>query len=113
MRCSCRFCLGEEGEETVLEWWNCLIRVQSWGDRSKVIYRATRQHALSLASFVALYKTLVLVQRKLNHGKEARSHTFLAGLLGGYIVFGDRNAVNEQVRRQSGLIAGLLMFCSR
>jgi len=76
----------------------------SWRDRSKVIYRATRQHALNLATFVTLYKTLVILQQKVNRGKEARSHAFLAGLLGGYIVFGDRNAVNEQI---------VLYVCSR
>jgi len=76
----------------------------SWVDRSKVIYKATRHHALNLASFVTLYKTLLLVQRKFNRGKEATSHTFLAGLLGGYIVFGDRNAINEQI---------VLYVCSR
>jgi len=76
----------------------------SWSDRSKVIYKATRQHALNLASFVTLYKSLLLMQRKLNRGKEASYHTFLAGLLGGYIVFGDRNAINEQI---------VLYVCSR
>jgi len=76
----------------------------SWNGRSKVIYRATRQHAFNLASFVTLYKTLLLIQRKLNHNKEDSRHSFLAGLLGGYIVFGDRNAVNEQI---------VLYICSR
>lgn len=53
---------------------------------------------MNLAKFVTLYKTLLLVQKKMNGGK-ARSHdTFFAGLLGGYVVFGDRTAINEQVR---------------
>jgi peroxisomal membrane protein 4 len=34
----------------------------------------------------------------MNSGKERSIDTFIAGLVGGYIVFGDRNAVNEQVR---------------
>jgi len=76
----------------------------SWPERSKAIYRATRQHALNLASFVTIYKTLLLIQRRLSRGKENGSHAFLAGLLGGYIVFGDRNAVNEQI---------VLYVCSR
>lgn len=91
MRSSCRFCSGKGGA--------C-----SWAERSKAIYRATRQHALNLASFVTIYKTLLLCQRKFNRGKESRSHTFLAGLLSGYIVFGDRNAINEQI---------VLYVCSR
>jgi len=38
-----------------------------------------------------------LIQKKANNGKPGNSDTFIAGLLGGYIVFGQRNAVNEQV----------------
>ncbi|KAG6902792.1 hypothetical protein C0995_011279 [Termitomyces sp. Mi166 len=68
-----------------------------WRTRLWNIYRATRQHAFNLAKFVTLYKTFLLVQRKANGGKERSSDTFMAGLLGGYIVFGDRNAVNEQI----------------
>lgn len=70
----------------------------SWQTRLKTIYRATRQHALNLAKFVTLYKTLLLVQKKVNGGKERSSDSFIAGLIGGYVVFGERNAVNEQVR---------------
>ena len=63
-----------------------------------MIYRATRQHAFNLAKFVSIYKTILLIQKKLNNGKERNADTFIAGLIGGYFVFGDRNAVNEQVR---------------
>ena len=70
----------------------------SWQTRLKTIYRATRQHAFNLAKFVSLYKTLLLVQKKVNGGKERSFDTFIAGLIGGYVVFGERNAVNEQVR---------------
>jgi len=51
--------------------------------------------------YVALYKTLLLVQKKVNGGKERSFDTFFAGLVGGYIVFGERSAVNEQVRPHS------------
>lgn len=40
----------------------------------------------------------MLLQKKANGGKERKYDTFIAGLLGGYIVFGERNAINEQVR---------------
>jgi hypothetical protein len=73
--------------------------VSSWRSRLRVIYRATRQHALNLAKFVSIYKTLLLLQKKINGGKERNIDTFVAGLIGGYIVFGDRNAVNEQVHQ--------------
>lgn len=48
--------------------------------------------------YVALYKTLLLIQKKANGGKERNFDTFFAGLVGGYLVFGERNAINEQVR---------------
>ncbi|KAI0359146.1 peroxisomal membrane protein 4 [Trametes cingulata] len=75
-----------------------------WQTRLRTIYRATKQHALNLAKFVSLYKTLLLVQKKINGGKERSFDTFIAGLIGGYVVFGDRNAVNEQI---------VLYVCSR
>ena len=57
---------------------------------------------MNLAKFVAIYKSLLLLQRQLNGGKGQRPHdTFFAGLLGGYVVFGERNAINEQVRTAS------------
>ncbi|GLB36410.1 putative tim17/Tim22/Tim23/Pmp24 family protein [Lyophyllum shimeji] len=68
-----------------------------WMTRLRVIYRATKQHALNLAKFVTLYKTFLLIQKKANGGKERSIDTFIAGVLGGYLVFGDRNAVNEQI----------------
>ncbi|PPQ97167.1 hypothetical protein CVT26_000430 [Gymnopilus dilepis] len=68
-----------------------------WQTRARMIYRATRQHAFNLAKFVSIYKTILLIQKKLNNGKERNADTFIAGLIGGYFVFGDRNAVNEQI----------------
>jgi len=68
-----------------------------WKSRLGVIYRATRQHATNLAKFVSLYKTFLLIQKKANGGKERSADTFIAGLLGGYLVFSDRTAVNEQI----------------
>jgi len=69
----------------------------NWNARARAIYRSTKQHAFNLAKFVSIYKTLLLLQKKLNNGKERNIDTFVAGLIGGYIVFGDRNAVNEQI----------------
>lgn len=63
----------------------------------RVIYRATKQHAFNLAKFVTLYKSFLLVQKKVNGGKARSADTFIAGLLGGYLVFGERTAINEQV----------------
>ena len=74
---------------------------KSWLERLKVILRASKQHATNLAKFVAIYKSLLLLQRKLNAGKGRPHDSFFAGLLGGYLVFGERNAINEQVRTRS------------
>lgn len=60
------------------------------------VLRATKTHALNLAKFVTIYKMLVLLQKKANGGKEKSADTFIAGLIGGYTVFGDRTAINEQ-----------------
>ena len=58
----------------------------------------TIQHAVGLAKFVSLYKLLLIIQRRINGGKHRSTDTFIAGLLGGYAVFGDRTPINEQVR---------------
>ncbi|KAF8624820.1 hypothetical protein AX15_005707 [Amanita polypyramis BW_CC] len=68
-----------------------------WKQRALAIYKTTRQHALNLAKFVSFYKAFLLIQKKVNGGKERTADTFIAGLLGGYLVFGERNAVNEQI----------------
>jgi peroxisomal membrane protein 4 len=72
--------------------------MNSWKSRAKTILRATKTHALNLAKFVSIYKALLLVQKKVNNGKERSLDTFVAGLVGGYYVFGERTAINEQVR---------------
>ena len=65
--------------------------------RLKYVYKATKQHSLNLAKFVAIYKTALLLQKTLAGGKQRGFDTFFAGLIGGWCVFGERNAVNEQV----------------
>jgi peroxisomal membrane protein 4 len=37
------------------------------------------------------------IQRKLNGGQKAEYHPFIAGLVGGYYVFGENNNINMQV----------------
>lgn len=43
----------------------------------------------------------MLVQKKLNGGKEASIHPFLAGIVGGYYIFGENNNINQQVRTRT------------
>ena len=78
----------------------------SWQSRLQFIYQSTKQHALNLAKFVTIYKILLLIQRKSNGGKERKLDTFVAGLLGGYFTFGDRNPVNEQVGYEDSVREG-------
>lgn len=40
----------------------------------------------------------MVIQKRANGGKERRYDPFIAGVVGGYAVFGERNAINEQVR---------------
>ncbi|KAG8900758.1 hypothetical protein FRB99_005772 [Tulasnella sp. 403] len=76
----------------------------SWKNRARSILRATKTHAMNLAKFVTIYKSLCLLQRRMNGGKERKADTFIAGLVGGYVVFGERTAINEQI---------VLYICSR
>ncbi|KAK1924013.1 Tim17/Tim22/Tim23/Pmp24 family-domain-containing protein [Papiliotrema laurentii] len=61
------------------------------------VFSATRTHALNLAKFVTLYKVLLLVQRRMNGGKERDLDSLIAGGLGGWWCFGQRTPINEQI----------------
>ena len=80
-----------------LYWSLTHLSLSSWPSRLRNIVRATKQHALNLAKFVSIYKALLVIQKRVNGGVQRAADTFIAGLIGGYFVFGDRNAVNEQV----------------
>jgi hypothetical protein len=59
----------------------------------KGIFLATRTHAFNLAKFVTIYKVFLLLQKKMNGGKERDLDSLIAGGLGGWWVFGERTAV--------------------
>ncbi|KAJ2807181.1 hypothetical protein H4R20_001386 [Coemansia guatemalensis] len=70
------------------------------GPRAKVnaILNATKAHARGLAFFVTTYKSMMLLQRYLSaSGKNTDLHTFIAGFVGGYFVFGEKTSVNQQI----------------
>ena len=67
-------------------------------DKLRFIVKATYQHARNLATFVPLYKALLLLLRRLNGGQENSGHAFVAGVIGGYLVFGENNNINQQAR---------------
>ena len=71
-------------------------------EKLNFIFRATKQHALNLGTFTPLYKFLTIVLRRLyeatgGKGAVPQWHSLVAGLIGGYYVFGERTPVNEQI----------------
>lgn len=77
-----------------------LFRSGTIREKLKLIFKATRQHAMNLAKFALLYKTGMLALKSVNGGKEESVHTFLAGLFGGYWVFGHGKGANSSVNQQ-------------
>lgn len=69
-------------------------------EKLKLIFKATRQHATNLAKFALLYKSSLLALKSLKGGKEASVDTFLAGLFGGYWVFGHGRSASSSVNQQ-------------
>jgi peroxisomal membrane protein 4 len=67
------------------------------GSKIKGIFTATRTHATNLAKFVTIYKLFLLLQKKMNGGKERDLDSLIAGGLGGWWVFGERTAVCWQL----------------
>jgi len=78
-----------------------LFRNGTFQEKCKAVFKATRQHASNLARFALLYKGSMLALRQTTGGKELSHHSFLAGLFGGYWVFGHGkgayNSVNQQI----------------
>ncbi|KAF1989609.1 putative peroxisomal membrane protein [Aulographum hederae CBS 113979] len=76
-----------------------LFRSGTFRQKITLVYKATRQHALNLGRFALIYKgTMLLLRRTSPGGKENTFDSFLAGLAGGYYVFGRRqNSVNQQI----------------
>lgn len=74
-------------------------------EKAALIFRATRTHARNLAKFATIYKLTCMVLKNFgaSPGKEGPYDSFVAGLLGGYLVFGQRtrtgriSSVNQQI----------------
>ena len=60
------------------------------------ILRATFQHARNLAMLTTIYKSILLILRKLQ-GHSIPIHNFIGAFVAGYFVFGENNKVNMQV----------------
>lgn len=84
-----------------------LLHHHSVREKLWLIFRATRTHARNLAKFATIYKLTCVLLRHYGPGepgKEGPYDTLVAGLLGGYFVFGGRSrtsgkisSVNQQI----------------
>ncbi|KAG9522637.1 peroxisomal membrane protein 4, partial [Aureobasidium melanogenum] len=76
-----------------------LFRSGPLPQKISAILKATRQHARNLATFAFIYKAFMLLQKSIRPAhKELKSDSFVAGLVGGWYVFGrSKNSVNQQI----------------
>ncbi|KAL6886529.1 Tim17/Tim22/Tim23/Pmp24 family domain-containing protein [Trichoderma longibrachiatum] len=83
-----------------------LFRSGTFREKASLVFRATKKHAMNLARFASIYKITMLALKRYGAtpGKEGPFDSFFAGLLGGYIVFGQRSkrhgkisSVNQQI----------------
>ncbi|KAK2758616.1 hypothetical protein FQN54_003306 [Arachnomyces sp. PD_36] len=78
-----------------------LFRSGTFREKAALVLKATRQHARNLATFSVIYKSTMLALQRLAPGgtrKEGQYDSFVAGLLGGYVVFGrSQSSVTQQI----------------
>ena len=84
-----------------------LFRSGTVREKLRIVLKSTRQHARNLATFAVIYKSIMLVLKQSPDpispasvvGKEGSYDAFLAGLIGGYAVFGrgHQSSVNQQI----------------
>lgn len=85
--------------------------LHSLKDKLRAILKATYTHSRNLACFVFTYKGLQALQQRMQ-GKSLQSHSFLAACVGGWLVFGDNNNINSQVRSACGPKNSLSVYWS-
>ncbi len=74
-----------------------LFRQGTLLEKIKGILTATATHAKNLAHFVVIYKSVLYLFKQFV--REIRQyHTIVAAFIGGYVVFGKQNSINEQVK---------------
>ena len=69
----------------------------SWAIRLRSVLQQTWTHATGLTKYVIVYKTLVVLLKKMNGGRNQRFDTFFSGLIAGYFTLGERTTINEHV----------------
>ncbi|KAK2173023.1 hypothetical protein NP493_910g00026 [Ridgeia piscesae] len=62
----------------------------------RLILQATYTHSKNLASFVLTYKALLLLLRQVETSQKTY-HSFIAAFIGGYVIWGKFNKINEQI----------------
>lgn len=74
-----------------------LFRNGTVREKLSTIFKATKLHARNLAVFALIYKSTLLALKSIQ-GKEKSADPFLAGLLGGWYVFGRyKSSVSQQI----------------
>jgi len=85
--------LHTQGKHLLL---HCACNLTRLRSQAEAVMDATYTHSRNLASFVVTYKALVLVMREID-GKVRQHHAFIAAFIGGFLIFGRYNKINEQV----------------
>ena len=73
-----------------------LFRSGTFKDKMKWILKATYTHSKNLAMFVFIYKSLLATMKNVD-GEKSKVHPFVSAFIGGYLVFGTHDKINEQV----------------
>ncbi|KZZ91892.1 Peroxisomal membrane protein 4 [Ascosphaera apis ARSEF 7405] len=78
-----------------------IFRSGTFREKASLVLKATKTHARNLATFATIYKMTLIALKHLSPAsqkKEGSFDTFIAGLLGGYVVFGrNRTSVAQQI----------------
>jgi len=69
-------------------------------DKLRTIIDSTMTHSKNLGTFVFVYKSMMMFQKRFlqaDKKKEHSIHSFVAGLIGGYFVWGNYSNINYQI----------------
>lgn len=66
--------------------------------RAQYVVQSSRKHALHLALAAALYRLGLVLLRRARHRPSRRIDPMISGLVAGWVAFGQRDFINEQVR---------------
>ncbi|KAL2888619.1 peroxisomal membrane protein 24 [Ceratocystis lukuohia] len=90
-----------------------LFMALSFREKAKLVFQATKTHARNLATFASIYQACMVFLRRFGPtpGKEGPYDAFLAGLVGGYVVFGRRSPRTGRISSVSQQI--VIYVCAR